>query len=175
MISNKMIVGIVVATGFLASVFIIVLLLLPTFLPILLPNIFGSPGYVNADHMAHFGYGSNDYFLLNKSTKNFERGDLIVFKSASGAAILDRIVGLPLEKVEIKDGSLFINGAVLKESYLPSKIAGTQSITLGSDEYFVLGGNDRMTSFDSRGLGAIKKSSILGKVISHSRRAFMNN
>ena len=165
MISKKMLVGIVVSLVFLGVAAIAAIFLMPYFVE--------SPEYVNADHMARFGYGSNDYFLLNKFSKNFERGDLIVFTDANGAAILDRIVGVPLEKVEIKDGALFINGGVLKESYLPADIAGTQSLTLGGDEYFVLGGNEEMS--DSRGLGPIQKSNILGKVISHARRAFMNN
>ena len=110
-------------------------------------------------------YNNGDYLLINKFSKDFSRGDIVVFRyeAQPGTFFIKRIIGLPGEKVEIQNGKVFINGQVLNESYYSGETAGNTSVTVGQDQYFVLGDN-RSKIFDSRSFGPISKSSIEGKV-----------
>lgn len=84
--------------------------------------------------------------------------------------LVKRVVGLPGETIEYKDNVLYVNGEKVEENFLPEgTITKTYygndiKVTLGKDEYYVLGDN-RENSSDSRSLGPIKKSQIKGKGI----------
>ncbi|MDD3141299.1 MAG: signal peptidase I, partial [Lachnospiraceae bacterium] len=79
-----------------------------------------------------------------------------------------RIIGLPGETIEIKEGKIYINGKKISEKIKTTELenAGIASdpLKLGGNEYFVLGDN-RKSSEDSRmaDIGAVKKSEIYGK------------
>lgn len=101
-----------------------------------------------------------------------ERGDLIVFRTnASDEAALHirRVIGLPGETVQIKDGQIFINGDLYEEGKgFPEMNSGgiaEKPVTLKSGEYFVLGDN-RNNSEDSRhgDIGLVNKKYIEGKL-----------
>ena len=83
---------------------------------------------------------------------------------------MKRIIGLPGETVQIIGNQIYIDGTLLSESYgkNPMTKAGIalKGITLGEDEYFVLGDN-RAVSADSRqaNIGAVKKEEIEGVVV----------
>jgi len=93
-----------------------------------------------------------------------QRGDVIVFEApvSRNADFIKRIIGLPGETVKIEDGSIYINGQKLEENYTSSPTQGNETVTVGSNEYFVLGDN-RSASSDSRSFGTIKKRTIRGK------------
>lgn len=100
-----------------------------------------------------------------------KRGDIIVFKPNGNENLhsyIKRIVGLPGETVQIKDGAVYINGKKLKEDYETTSLEETglaaEEITLGGNEFFVLGDN-RESSEDSRmaDIGNVKRSEIEGK------------
>lgn len=88
--------------------------------------------------------------------------------------IIKRIIGLPGETVTIKDGSVYINGNLLDEPYLADNVPtyinengvadGYDNITLGPDQYYVMGDN-RGASLDSRVLGPISISRIKAHVL----------
>ncbi|MDP2632378.1 MAG: signal peptidase I [Candidatus Curtissbacteria bacterium] len=93
-----------------------------------------------------------------------ERGDVIVFRAPNSKNVdfIKRVIGLPGEAIRIENGSVFINGEKLREPYETQLTGGTEEITLGTEEYFVLGDN-RNASSDSRSFGSIKKDSIRGR------------
>ncbi|MBI2054405.1 MAG: signal peptidase I [Candidatus Staskawiczbacteria bacterium] len=113
-----------------------------------------------------------DYLIVDELSYRFsnpERGNVIVFKYPKDTTqrFIKRIIGLPNETIEIKDGKVTIynSGAVaLLEEYLPDdlKTEGETKVVLGDDEYFVLGDN-RSRSFDSRMWGTVPKGNIIGK------------
>ena len=97
-----------------------------------------------------------------------ERYDIIVFPFSDNVYYIKRIIGLPGETIQIKDGKIYIDGVQLWEQYGNEQIkdAGLakEEIVLGKDEYFVLGDN-RNSSIDSRKaeVGTVKRSEIIGK------------
>lgn len=114
--------------------------------------------------------------VLAKSAYLFrqpERYDVIKFKitkSKTEHEYIKRIVGLPEEKIQIKDGSIYIDGKKLSDVPFDDLIISAgiadEEIILGEDEYFVIGDNCN-NSEDSRftNVGAVTKEAMEGKVI----------
>lgn len=115
-------------------------------------------------------FKEKDYLIVDEISKRFnefKRGDVIVFTSQEKKKLIKRIMALPGEEIEIKDGKIRVNGKDLDEqSYLGKNVftSGEIKVKLKEDEYFVLGDN-RNNSFDSRIFGPIKKNDIIGIVI----------
>ena len=114
-----------------------------------------------------------DNLIVDKITYRFsdpEWFDIIVFpyQHDKKTHYIKRIIGLPGETVQVVDGSIFINGNVLNEEYGNEKMVdaglAANPMTLGEDEYFVLGDN-RNNSQDSRlaSVGNIHKDEIVGR------------
>jgi signal peptidase I len=99
-----------------------------------------------------------------------QRGDIVVFKYPDNEKVnyVKRIIGLPGETVEIKDGEVFIDGVKLEEPYLKEemRIEEPKTFIVPEDSYFVMGDN-RNDSKDSRywvTTNYVSKDKILGKV-----------
>lgn len=100
---------------------------------------------------------------------NPERGDIVIFPypDAPEVTYVKRIIGLPGETVEIKEGSVYINGEAIEEAYLKEEMYGTFGpYIVPEDCYFMLGDN-RNTSQDSRRWvnTYLKKEDIMAKVV----------
>lgn len=108
---------------------------------------------------------------LDRLWRSTKRGDIVVIKDkvkTEGNYYVKRIVGLPGERVEVQNGSVFIDGNLLEEDYIVDGIytEGNIDLTLGDDEYFVLGDNrEPYASRDSRSFGPIKKKNIGGRCV----------
>ncbi|MEE8582372.1 MAG: signal peptidase I [Dehalococcoidales bacterium] len=106
--------------------------------------------------------------LINKiAYSNPQRGDIIIFPpphiANSEKDFIKRIIGLPGELIEIKDGVAYINDVPLDEPYIADNASITMSLTLIPDgQYFVLGDN-RGNSSDSRGGWTVPEEDIVGK------------
>lgn len=100
----------------------------------------------------------------------WKRGNILLFKSTGDwgedtQLITKRIIGLPGEDWEIRNGDVYINGKLLAEKYLKeAPEAENYSGHLGSDQYFVMGDN-RRNSEDSRVHGPIEDKDIEGRVL----------
>lgn len=126
---------------------------------------------------------NGEYLLTDKISYRLndpKRGDIIVFHapkvacySFSQCDYIKRIIGLPGEKIELKDSTFYINGEALAEPYLDigtvtkannqtDALYMGKSIILDDDEYLVAGDN-RENSNDSRVWGPITRASIVGK------------
>lgn len=120
-------------------------------------------------------YKNGDYLLINKFDRNYNRGDVIVFRYPRNPneLMIKRIIGLPGEKISIKDNKITVsnnenkNGFILDETdYITDGNITNGDIEeeLKNDEYYVLGDN-RKASADSRYWGALQKHFIVGKVL----------
>lgn len=121
-------------------------------------------------------FENGDYLIVDEITYRFrspQRGEVVVFKYPQNTSqrFIKRVIGLPGETVEIKDGKITVyqadsNVKILDESgYLFESIPtpGEVKITLGPEEYFVLGDN-RPASYDSRRWGVLPEADIIGRV-----------
>lgn len=119
-------------------------------------------------------YKNGEFLMANKIVYKFsepKRGDVIIFKYSDTQDFIKRIIGIPGDKVMIKDGHIYINDQQLDESgYLADSVVTTgesyihegQTITVPEGQYFVCGDN-RPNSSDSREFGPISKDRIKGK------------
>jgi len=106
--------------------------------------------------------------LINKAIYHFrepQRGDIIVFLPPNGQQpdYIKRIIALPGDTVEIKDGVVYVNGSELYEPYIEAPPRYTLSEkTIPAYNYFVLGDN-RNNSNDSHNDWTVKRRDIVGK------------
>ncbi len=130
------------------------------------------PFYVKGESMEPNFY-EREYLIIDELTYRFrapERGEVVVIKApiAEKDFYLKRIVGLPGERVKVEDNKVIIynqdfpQGNVVEENYLNEQTPGSISVTLTSNQYFVLGDN-RDASFDSRRFGPVEKTDIVGR------------
>ena len=140
-----------------------------------IPTYVGQRTLVVGDSMLNTLH-NQDNLIIDKITYRFkepERYDIVVFpyQYAEDTYYIKRIIGLPGETVQIKEGYVYINDEKLEESYGREVIeAGkygiaAQQIQLGEEEYFVLGDN-RNNSTDSRSasVGILHRDDFIGKV-----------
>ncbi|MBI4599492.1 signal peptidase I [Candidatus Uhrbacteria bacterium] len=118
-------------------------------------------------------YREGDYLLVQKIQRSFRRGDVVVFfypyppQDEKRRALIKRIIGLPGEMLETKEGVLYINNTKTETPSLSGALRDVERINLKDDEYFVVGDNVRQ-SFDSQIFGPIPASSIIGSPIAHT-------
>ncbi len=94
------------------------------------------------------------------------RGEVIVFNYPRDVTkdFVKRVVGLPGETVEVRQGTVYINDQELQEPYVTNRDSSSaKRITLSEDEYYVIGDN-RLRSNDSRSWGPVSEELLLGKV-----------
>ena len=120
-------------------------------------------------------FATNDYLIIDELTYKYEppqRGDVIVLIPPLELKkyFIKRLVGLPGERIVIKDQKTYIynkehpDGFLLDEPYVKFNSTKTTDTTLKDGEYFVMGDN-RDVSFDSRSWGILPRKEIVGRAI----------
>jgi signal peptidase I len=117
------------------------------------------------------------YLLVDKLTPRvdpYSRGDIVVFTppgEAPGESVpfIKRVIGLPGDRIEIRDGQLLVNGIELDEPYVydgqPTEATGDQvAFVVKEGTLFVLG-DHRSNSTDSRVFGAIPLTNVIGRAV----------
>jgi signal peptidase I len=116
----------------------------------------------------------SDRLFINKFVYHFEsieRGDVVVFLHPSPRdprqSYIKRVIALPGDQIRIDSGRVFVNGALVREPYVPPEYRDDHSMpemTVPVDCYFVLGDHRNVAS-DSRDFGPVDRSLIYGKAV----------
>ena len=110
--------------------------------------------------------------FINKFVYRFEpiqRGDIVVFwyPLDRTKSFIKRVVGLPGETVEIRQGAVYVNGKVVPEPYVPPQyedLSDFGPVRVPRDSYFVMG-DHRISSNDSRVFGPVASRFIYGRAV----------
>ena len=130
---------------------------------ILIKTFVVSPIRVNGRSMYNTLH-DQDIMILNEFVYYFneiERYDIVVIKT-NDEYLIKRVIGLPGETIECKDGKIYIDGKKIKDGYAYSETEDFEEVIIGKDEYYVLGDN-HADSLDSRVFGTFNKDDIKGK------------
>ena len=125
-----------------------------------------TPVRVNGESMDNT-LKNGQILILNKVSSNYKRFDIVVIKYGN-ERIIKRIIGLPGEDIKYEDNKLFVNGNYIDENFSHSE---TYNFNLSDitterkipDGYYLVLGDNRLKSYDSREIGLIKKTDIEGK------------
>ncbi len=110
--------------------------------------------------------------FINKFVYRFEpieRGDVVVFwyPLDRSKSFIKRVIGLPGETVEIRQGAVYVDGKLIAEPYVPSQyedLSDFGPVTVKPDSYFVMG-DHRISSNDSRVFGPVESRYIYGRAV----------
>ncbi|HBB76770.1 MAG: signal peptidase I [Candidatus Levybacteria bacterium RIFOXYA1_FULL_41_10] len=166
---NKILIAILLIAGILGLLVIVApATLLPVYIWIVRPfQIKGDAMYPN--------FKDGQYYLTDiqyvKKDK-IQRGDVLIFKAPPDPEkdFIKRVIGLPEDKILIKDGNVYLNGQLLGEQYVNGTktyggdfLQDGETVTVPPNNYFVLGDN-REYSSDSRVWGFVPKENLISKV-----------
>lgn len=109
---------------------------------------------------------SGDYVIAQARTGQIVRGEIVILPhpESTGLELVKRVVGLPGETVNVSNGQVHINEAVLAEPWADGPTRPDGDWQLGTGEVFVLGDNRALSSSDSRQIGPIDETAIAWKV-----------
>lgn len=106
-----------------------------------------------------------DRILLNTFKNTYDRGDIVIFRIPGDKLLIKRIIGVGGDDVQIRDGSVYLNGKKLDELYVNGR--GTlygEEMVVPQGHVYVMGDN-RSNSVNSRLIGAVHKSDIIGSLM----------
>ena len=166
---------------FLLALIVIMPVRVFLFQPFFVQGASMEPNFENGQYLIvnELGYKKTDLKIaVVKPFKDISRGDVMIFRYPKNPKqyFIKRIIGLPGEEIEIKNGKVYIHnkenleGFRLEENYLSRTLLteGEGKHKLEDDEYFVMGDN-RSHSSDSRMWGPINEDDIIGKVLLRAR------
>ena len=111
-------------------------------------------------------YHAGERHFINKfayASDKPRRGDVVGVRVSSEDTYIKRIIGLPGEQISFTNGAVFINGALLKESYVETRLPEDwphDAVKLETDCYYIMGDNRAVSV-----LGKIRIDQIVGQVV----------
>lgn len=120
---------------------------------------FVQPVVVNGTSM-HPYLEDGDFIIMEKYDKEPDYDDVVIVKEGE-RLIIKRVIGKPGDAISFDGTSVYVNGQLRHEDYIPFATAPGEDVTLKDNEYYVLGDN-RPDSMDSRTIGPITKDKIKG-------------
>lgn len=105
---------------------------------------------------------NGEILILNKLDRKYERMDIVVF-NYNNERLIKRVIGLPGESVKFEDNKLYINDTLVKD-YSDSVKTKDFEISNIKDKCYFLVGDNRYDSYDSRYIGCVNESDILGTI-----------
>jgi len=113
-----------------------------------------------------------DRLFINKFVYHFtaiERGDVVVFHYPRDPekSYIKRVIALPGDTLRIDRGHVYVNGALVREPYVPAEYRDNRSVPemiIPADNYYMMG-DHRSISSDSRDFGSVDRSLIYGKAV----------
>ena len=97
-----------------------------------------------------------EYIFAKLAKENPKRGNIVIFENKEKKFdVVKRVIGLPGEKISAKDGTVYINGEVIQDTWAQDLTSDFPEVNIGSAQVFVLGDNRSVSTSDSRILGNI--------------------
>ena len=118
----------------------------------------------------------NDHLLVDKLSYHFQnpqRGDIVVFNPPEKVIkeenlhdpFIKRVIGLPGEKVEVKNKRVYVNNIPLREDYIADKPKYTWGPEIVPPNSYLVLGDNRNNSYDGHYWGFVKRDRIIGKAV----------
>lgn len=112
---------------------------------------------------------SGELVLYTRMYSNYKRGDVVSVRIPSGEYYVKRVIGIPGDTIEIKDGQVYLNGKLQEEAYIQGETFEQDGVvryplTVQEGQIFVMGDN-REISMDSRSFGVVGGRQIKGKLL----------
>jgi signal peptidase I len=131
------------------------------------------PNFHNGEYVITNLIGFEDFKIYHAEFGTLKLGDVVVFVAPPDPTkdYIKRVIGVPGDKIMLKNGDVYLNGKLLDESsflspdvktYPGAFLTDGQTVTVPANSYFVLGDN-RPESSDSRTWGFVPKDNIIGK------------
>ena len=142
--------------------------ILPALLIVLVVNVFLAQATRVEGQSMEPNLHNNQRLIIEKISYRLHspsRGDIVVIKMENRHSdpLIKRVVGLPGETIEIRDGHVYINGEKLNEPYLEQLTYGNTGPHVIVPGYIFVLGDNRGASNDSRSFGEVKIASIVGR------------
>ncbi|MBP9758290.1 signal peptidase I [Candidatus Dojkabacteria bacterium] len=132
------------------------------------------PNFVNGELLFtnSIGHKLSNTDLGKALDLKYKRGDVVIFQNPGLDPFIKRVIGLPGDEIEIKDGYVYVNSRKIKEDYIPSDVMtrsfdrGEGMVNIVPENRFFLMGDNRDNSQDSRFniIGFVHRDYIKGKV-----------
>lgn len=115
----------------------------------------------------------NDRLLIEKISYRFrepDRGDIVVFSPPEALkeqnfnqAFIKRVIGLPGDQVEVRNGQVYINGQLIEEDYIQEAPEYEYPAAVVPEDHYLVLGDNRNNSYDSHYWGFVPESNIIGR------------